>query len=80
MRFLVWSVGAMVLWLGVETARAQHDGWTWVWVPWSVVWVLLGCGLAVLAAVRAAQGKLGAGVFKGAGTPRVTTPAPHKEE
>ncbi len=80
MRALTWLLGVIVLLHALAVTRALHDGWTWVWVLFVILWTLLGLGLAVFSAARAVRSKLGAGAFRGVRPPQASAPAPHKEE
>ncbi len=73
-------LGVIVLLHAIAVSRALHDSWTLVWVTLGILWILLGLGILVVRAVRAVQGKLGAGALASVRPRAGDAPAPEKRE
>jgi hypothetical protein len=79
MKFLVWMLGVMVIYLGMETTAAAAPRWWWVWIASAVLWFFAGCGLALSGVAKLVSGKVGAGGWAGVRAKAPAQPAPHKE-
>jgi len=79
MTLLLLLVGALVVCLGFETARAHGDGWTAWWAVCSVAWVVVGLGVLVAKVVRLAMTRAGIGLM-GRAPQRPAPPAGKGEE
>jgi len=79
-KFLTWLLGVFVLLLALEYSRTAAAGWTPLWVTAMVFWFFAGVGAGLVALVKLASGKVGAGALSRLASGRTATPAPHKEE
>lgn len=77
MRGMIWLVGCMVIGLGLEGGSPSSGARLAVWICAAGLWLFIGCGLAVMATVRLASGKIGAGLGEKIRAGSSTGPAPH---
>jgi hypothetical protein len=80
LKFLLWSVGAFTILLGLEQKGLTGAAWGVAWWALGGLWLLVGGGLLLVSVARTLAGKLGAGVLTNPRRAGLPTPAPKKEE
>jgi hypothetical protein len=67
MRFLIWSLGIMLLEAWRMILLELGHGVNWVWAAFLIYWIFVGAGVLITGVVRLVAGKMS---LPGSGAPR----------